>query len=255
MILIEEGDFQLGCDSCETSKPEKKVYLDSFFIDQFEISVIDYKKCVESKKCSEPDTYYCNTPQNNWLHKEERGDHPINCVNWQQAYDYCKAQNKRLPTEAEWEKAARGPTGNIYPWGMNWPNLEGVSGEYGNFNDESYKILESNLSLWSGLKNYNDGWPATSPRGLFEKDKSEYGVYDLMGNVIEFTDDWYSNDYNQKAKNKNPSGPKTGQEKTIKGGSYLSGKNTDMHLSFRRSTYQNTAIEHIGFRCAKSLKK
>lgn len=123
MVHIPAGKFWMGCksdvdQSCEDDeKPGREVDLDAFRIDTYEVSVADYRQCVEAGACSEQNlTKYESCHWN----KSDRADHPINCVDWNQARSYCQWAEKRLPSEAEWEKAARGDDGRTYPWGNEW---------------------------------------------------------------------------------------------------------------------------------------
>jgi serine/threonine protein kinase len=123
MVLIPAGEFMMGCNETvdqqcyDHEKPSKEVYLDAFYIDKYEVTVAEYRRCGEAGKCSTQNL----TPYDscNW-NKAGRTNHPINCVDWNQAQAYCEWAGKRLPTEAEWEKAARGTDGRVYPWGNEW---------------------------------------------------------------------------------------------------------------------------------------
>ena len=156
------------CNSNE--KPGRQVEVESFQIDKTEVTVAAYRRCVDAGSCSQPDTdRSCN-----WR-ASGRGDHPINCVDWNQATTYCTWAGKRLPTEAEWEKAARGTDGRTYPWGNEW---------------------DARQAHASGTE---DGYERTAPVGSFPVGASLYGALDMVGNVWEWTADWYDKEQKYRA--------------------------------------------------------
>ncbi len=194
--------------------PGQAMHLQEFFIDRYEVSVNRYKKYLDSTQ-SNPPKYFDNP-------KFNQPEQPVVGVTWQEAVDYCAWEGKRLPTEAEWEKAARGTDGRRYPWG----------------ND--LDILRANV------RGKDDKFRYTSPVGQFPEGKSPYGVMDMAGYVFEWTYDWY--------------GPYPGSEqknemfgeifKVIKGGSWFS----DMDLArsaLRGKNMPNHRQNYVGFRCVK----
>jgi len=222
MVAIPAGDFFMGCNEAvdqqcnNDEKPGRQVYLDAFSIDKYGVTVADYRQCVEAGGCSLDGLtqyYSCN-----W---NERGrvNHPITCVDWNQARQYCQWAGKRLPTEAEWEKAARGPEGLVYPWGNQWDRSKA-----------------------------NVGGVGTVPVGSYPPGKS-YAVYDMAGNVWEWMADWYDGNYYKWAPSRNPKGPDSGQSRVLRGGSWL-----DAPRLARTATRNWDAPGHrfaIGFRCAQ----
>ena len=146
-------------------------------------------------------------------------------VSWKEAVAYCKWSGKRLPTEAEWEKAGRGKRPINYPWGDSLPDSEKL-----NYNEEKMK---------------------TTPVGSYEKGKSDYGVYDLSGNVSEWVHDWHYPEYYLFSPKENPQGPEKGQYKIIRGGNWRN-KGNDVDLTYRNATTPNMRNDTVGFRCAKN---
>lgn len=146
--------------NCHGDERGRTIELPTFLIDRTEVTVGQYSACVEAGACSAPNTRNdCN------FGASGRRDHPVNCVDWEQARAYCAWAGKRLPTEAEWEKAARGVDGRRYPWG-----------------DEGPTPTRANLS------GAHDGFSATSPVGRFLAGASPFGALDMLGNVSEWLD-------------------------------------------------------------------
>ena len=203
MVKVAAGPFSMGCNEkvdseCDPDeKPGRTVNLPTFFIDRTEVTVNAYAACVRAGKCSDHhldgvenpgrlafrQSTYCN-----WG-KARRGWHPINCVDWKQATEYCAWRGRRLPTESEWEKAARGVDARKYPWG----NSGFGSREVANIADETAKRA---FSEWTIARGYDDGFEGTSPVGTFPVGVSPYGALDMAGNVWEWTLDWYSRERN-----------------------------------------------------------
>ena len=254
VVYIEKGDFIIGSTSKQVEKafelcrefgckrswvedeqPPRVVYLDSFWIDRFEVTVADYEKCVKAGECTLPGSFYnCNWQQ------AGRENHPINCVNWYQADSYCKWVGKRLPTEAEWERAARGANGGIYPWG-NVYRFDAA-----NYCDQLCEESRSDPSR-------SDGFPTTAPVGSFLAGASECGAMDLAGNVWEWTSDWYREDYYRDIGVSNPENDRPKIYKSVRGGgwNYWPGA-----LRSSNREWDKPEIQDIGngFRCVKEEK-
>jgi sulfatase modifying factor 1 len=159
MAKIPGGKLKMGRDDGKKSEaPAHEVTVKDFFIDTREVTVAAYRECVAAKKCPEPtDDEFCN------FHKKDRDNHPINCVDFKSAEAFCAFAGKRLPTEQEWERAARGDDGRKYPWGAEEPNMD--------------------LLCWKRLKEKLGTCEVSSrPKGA-----SPYGVLDMAGNVNEWT--------------------------------------------------------------------
>ena len=238
MVPVPAGEFMMGCNEevdsdCDADEsPYHKVYLDDYKIDKLEVTMDQYDECVKAGKCTAPNyddgNCYLSAQTNDQgvLPETFRGPHhPVVCVNWSQAKDYCASLGKRLPTEAEWEKAARGTDGRKYPWG----NDPISSKKYGNFGSDS-----------------------TMPVGSFPDGASPYGALDMQGNVAEWTADWFGDNYYSESPRENPQGPVSGDARVMRGGSY---DYTDSGLrnSFRSGTsYEPTnGVAHTGIRCVK----
>jgi hypothetical protein len=223
---------QTNCSSDE--KPYHKIFLSSYAIDKFEVTAEDFKKCIDSGFCNNEnmaqfssfeDSSNCNAGAPG---KEK---HPVKCVNWYGARRYCEWVGKRLPTEAEWEKAARGTDERIYPWGDEVPSCD-----YAIMLGESGSGCDTEDSFEVGSK---------------EIGKSYYGLYDMAGNVWEWVSDYYKSDYYAFHPFLNPIGPYFGNNKIMRGGGASS--NNDL-LSYKRQSVGPTSIaKYYGFRCAKSI--
>jgi formylglycine-generating enzyme required for sulfatase activity len=222
MVLVPAGEFTMGSTMGDDEKPVRRVYLNAFHVDKFEVTVGQYARYLEVTDMEEP-------PDWNIMNQPQHQRRPVVNVSWEDAVNYCKWAGKRLPTEAEWEKAARGTDGRIYPWGNEAPTR-----------------LHANY----GRKEW-DNHQALTPVGSFEEGKSPYGIYDMAGNAWEWVFDWYDHDYYIKGSKKNPIGPAKGDGKVVRGGSWL------YVPEFLRSAHRFDAqptnrLFGYGFRCART---
>ncbi len=258
MVLIPEGEFQMGSDAPEAAdneKPEHTVYVDAFYIDIHEVTVGEYTRFVEETG---------SNPLPLWASERSPTDnHPVVAVSWHDAMAYAKWVNKRLPTEAEWEKAARGGlSGEKYPWGNTDP--DGTQCNYAdkhtvdlvwNFDGEEQRIT------WAD-EDVDDGYLYNAPIGSFLP--NPYGLYDMAGNVWEWCLDEYVEDFYADSPRENPiagmdivdtidRSSSITSVRVIRGGSHASAasaiRSSQRHGNFPRREYND-----VGFRCVKPVK-
>jgi formylglycine-generating enzyme required for sulfatase activity len=211
MVRVPAGEFTMGSDSGRAvEKSVHRVYLDEFYIDKYEVTNEQYGQCVSAGPCSPNSKYDGFTDPRQ----------PVVGVDWNQATTYCSWAGKRLPTEAEWEKAARGTDGRTYPWG------EGIDCSRANYGDCKHG--------------------KTKPVGSYPSGASPYGAMDMAGNVWEWVADWYDANYYQSSPNRNP----TGQYRVLRGGSWdFNFRNVRTSLRFWvNPTYRYLSF---GFRCVR----
>ena len=231
MISIPSGHFLMGSPTLKgraDEKPQRKIFIDAFSIDAYEVTNERYLNFIHSTGRKEPPNPYSDGLLSNEKNIEKI---PVVQVTWYDAVDYCRWAGKRLPTEAEWEKAARGINGFIYPWGNNEPTHLKVN-------------FEKN---WSGTKTL---WPVGSNPAT----DSPFGVHDMAGNVREWVKDWYAPDYYQTGPTRIPPGPEEGILKVIKGGSWHSFKG-DIRPASRGKGGFALKTDGIGFRCVQPETK
>jgi formylglycine-generating enzyme required for sulfatase activity len=194
MALVPSGEFPMGNDSGEDNeKPAHPVDVNAFYMDKYELTVSRYVRFLKATGRKQPDL-------GNEVKLAREGNRPVAGVDWNDADSYCRWAGKRLPTEAEWEKASRGTDARLYPWGNEPPT-------YRRTNYDKSCIL---------CNPYED---MLQPIGSYEEGKSPYGLYDMLGNVQEWTADWYEEAYYARSPRRNPTGPAGGKEKVVRGGS------------------------------------
>jgi formylglycine-generating enzyme required for sulfatase activity len=224
MVLIPAGEFTMGSVGGDPDEqPVHKVYAGAFFMDKYQVTVSQYARFLEA-------THHDSPPEWTIMNKPANQNRPIANVDWAEADAYCKWAGKRLPTEAEWEKAARGTDGRTYPWGNEPPTR---------FHANAGKEVWGNHS-------------ALVPVGTLEEGKSPYGVYDMAGNVWEWVSDWYDQEYYQTSPPQNPSGPRKGSHKVVRGGSWGSGGILDLRSADRETHLPSFRGFGTGFRCARN---
>lgn len=230
MIKIPAGLFLRGSLPEAGRKdefPQQKIFLDDFLIDKYEVTNHQYTEFLVATGHREPLNIYGEVS----LSQEQGIDHlPVVQVSWNDAEDYCIWIGKRLPTEAEWEKAARGTDGRIYPWGNSPPTKD--------------------------LANYDREWDdgnAIELIGTLPGGGSPYGVQNMAGNVREWVQDWYAEDYYKESPERNPKGPDTGILKVVRGGSWHS-LEADIRTASRGKGGFALKTHGVGFRCARDVK-
>lgn len=228
MIVIARGEFTMGGKE-HADEPAHNVVLDAYAIDKYEVSNEKYKEFM--KATGHPAPAYWDDPRLNKL------NHPVVGVNWKDAIAFCKWEGKRLPTEAEWERAAKGPSGDAhYPW-------------------EGHDINPTKA-------NYGQNYGSTKPIDSFPEGVNGFGLYHMAGNVFEWVQDWYEPKYYKDSPALNPQGPdkgynfaNQGQVRVLRGGSWLAPE-TSLHTTHRfwNQPENNSYGVGLGFRCAKSME-
>ena len=256
MVLIPAGAFTMGSDQetalseCEkyfsgcnrdewylNESPVHEVTLNDFYMDMYEVTNGQYQECVAAGNCTPPRRNSSAT-RSAYYDNPEFAEYPVIWVDWDQAQAYCEWRGARLPTEAEWEKAARGTDARLYPWGNTFESGEG------NFCDTNCK------EPWAN-KNFDDGYADTSPVGSFTSGVSPYRLHDMGGNVNEWVADWYGADYYATSLLVNPHGPETGFRRSMRGGSFHT---PAQGLRTTARPLSDTSGDYIGFRCAVSVE-
>ncbi|MEP6959650.1 MAG: formylglycine-generating enzyme family protein, partial [Nitrospirota bacterium] len=223
MVLVPAGEFIMGSSTGDADEqPVRYVYVDAFYIDKHQLSAGEYAKFLEA-------TSHVAPPEWDIMRKSMHQKRPVVNVDWADADAYCKWADKRMPTEAEWEKAARGTDGRTYPWGNELPTQ---------FHANMKKEVWNNHVV-------------LTPVGLFEAGKSPYGIYDMAGNAWEWVSDWYDPNYYKAGSLRNPTGPSLGDYKVVRGGSWGSGPK-DLRSADREVHLPSFKGYGTGFRCAKT---
>lgn len=217
-VEIPAGIFVMGSDDGPSNEqPTHQVSVAAFFMDTTEVTVAAYQACVDAGVCRPGVSYldgsiYCNTGQ------VGRDDHPINCVSFGDASTYCAWVEKRLPTEEEWEYAARGTDGRVYPWGSG---------------------LVTDEPCWSGN---GEDRTSTCPIGSSRKDVSPFGVLNMSGNVIEWTASWYTVDYQSEPTDSFP---------VVRGGNFRATFYRTLRATWRAPDTNGSPLGTLGFRCVR----
>ena len=226
MVEIAEGLFTMGFDgtqALEDERPKHQVWLPVFFMDLHEVTTAQYTAFLAA-------THRLAPWQWSTVDLSQHGDRPVIGVDWSDADTYCRWKGKRLPTEAEWEKSARGTDGRLYPWGNRVPNKD-----------------LANFALGARFSYSQVLMPVQS----YEQGKSPYGLNHMAGNVWEWVQDWYAVNYYEISPERNPQGPEQGQFKVLRGGSW-----SDLPkylLTYGRFKLPpETRNSYTGFRCAQS---
>ena len=269
MILVPAGEFIMGSDADEIARlaikqalvedemPRHRVSLDTFYMDTYEVTNAHFQQFVHATgyrtQAEREDWGWADTGDEwgkvngaNWRAPlgpgssiAELEQHPVIQVSQEDAKAYCAWAGKRLPTEAEWEKAARGTDGRIYPWGDQF------DGTRLNFCDAHCQ------RSWQDQAS-NDGYRYTAPVGHSTGDKSPYGAYDMAGNVREWVADWYDKNYYKNSPTRNPPGPASGEQAVLRGGGWVNTAR-NVRVPFRSRLEPAHRYGYVGIRCAKTL--
>lgn len=225
MVSIPAGPFIRGTDHGGfDERPQRTLVLDAFAIDRYEVTNFQYQQFVDAtghRKSGPPSRYAKNMSKMRGLNQ------PVVYVSWDDAEAFCRWKAKRLPTEAEWEKAMRGTDGRLWPWG---------------------DVEQPNGANWARVQ---DGYDVAAPVGAVLTDASPYGVMDGAGNVMEWVGDWYAETYFKDAPEQNPQSPEYGTYRALRGGGYAT-TGADIRITSRSKMVQDFRDETIGFRCAVS---
>ena len=262
-VPVPGGPFFMGAEEgTPVERPVHQVTLAPFCMDRFEVTVAAYKDCSDKGECkragtmnawedisaSEAATF---DPLCNGRDPESRGRHPVNCVDWSMAEHYCEVGGGRLPTEAEWELAARGPDGRTYPWGdaPPGPQLLNACGPecvaWGKAHGQEERPMYAS----------SDGFATTAPVGSFPLGASRYGVEDIAGNVWEWVGDWYGSYANEGGlAQQDPHGPTEGTEKVVRGGAWNGADPAWVRPTFRFKSRPSHRSYGIGFRCVGPMR-
>ncbi len=249
MVYVSAGQFEMGSkDGDSDEQPAHTVTLDGFWIDRVEVTNAQFVAFlnVRGNQTEGGETWFDLEDEDclielvggEYRPKEGYADHPVIEVSWYGAEAYCKWAGGRLPTEAEWEYAARGPEGYTYSWGDVFDCTKG------NFDDET--II--NRYVVPGGEGC-DGFDRTAPAGSFPGGASWCGALDMSGNVWEWVNDWYVSDYYNRSPGENPPGPESGTSKVLRGGSWDVNSEYDLRAANRYSSGSSISYSYVGFRC------
>ena len=243
MARIPAGLFLMGSDrkadrnSYLPEYPQRKVHLDAYDIDKYEVTTIQYLRFVLAKDLP---------PLIDWRYdggnvQDTMVNHPVMHVSWADADTFCRWVGKRLPTEAEWEKAARGEDGRLYPWGNQPAGLSrsnfGRTGLSGPVRDRPERLLL---------------YPPIISVDKYDNAASPYGLFQAAGNVAEWVSDWYDATYYKTAPDRNPQGPEKGTQKSFRGGGWID-STPSVRVAQRNGADPTTKMNWLGFRCARDV--
>jgi serine/threonine-protein kinase len=257
MAMIRAGTFIMGNTNGAKNEDHQVVILSPYWIDITEVTVQSYQWCVILGGCPEvPVTV--NGPDGTersdlsaLCNHADRPNHPVNCVAWDQANAYCAWLGKRLPTEAEWEFAARGVDRRPFPWGVQAPDATHLNACGPECVERAQTRLWNERAMMIPMSPVRDRWPTTAPVGSFPEGASPFGVFDMAGNVMEWTADW-SGPYSSVPVT-NPTGSQVNRwTRVVRGGGWMANKDDDVRTTTRTPVYPQQRSSEIGFRCARS---
>ena len=244
-VFVPEGSFLMGSpdgdpDVFPHERPQHSVWLGSFWIDQTEVTNAMYARCVAEGTCQPPRSTAANT-YGTYYGNPVYDRYPVIWVDWSQAQTYCQWAGRRLPTEAEWEKAARGTGGGYYPWGDE-PVSQAMLAEFEDVSDSCAR------AHYGACEPYRD----TALVGERTAGVSPYGALDMAGNVWEWVGDWYAVDYYQHSTDSDPRGPEQGTQRVLRGGSFAANFSRDLRSAHRYPMDPDQTIYGFGIRCAET---
>jgi iron(II)-dependent oxidoreductase len=233
LLAIPGGTFEMGCGPsdvpCDADNPPHEVTISAFEMEATEVTVAAYTECVDAGACSEASGPDCN------YGVITMAEHPINCVTWQQAADYCAWKGRRLPTEAEWEYAATGGADRPYPWGSAAASCERA---------HMFQQIEQ-------MGDYGCMTGTTAAVGSYPNGASPFGMLDMAGNVEEWVADWYAEDYYASSPASDPQGPSDGTQRVHRGGDLYDASPLNLRVFERWHSDPTLAATERGFRCAR----
>ena len=241
MVLIPGGEFTMGDDAGGIgAKPAHQISLDAYYIDIHEVTNADYFAFWTAdggeRSKHTPVSYGEAVGLGDWPEiAQSKPNYPVVGISWAAADAYAKWANKRLPTEAEWEKASRGTDERVWPWG--------------NAFFVSIRGANVHANVWNGRDGYDN---VLAPVGKFPTGASPYGVYDMGGNVWEWVADWFSESYYYRSPSENPAGPDVGSRRVVRGGSWANGPQLARCIT-RMGHHPAVGTSFIGFRLAKDI--
>jgi len=242
LVTVPAGKFRMGSEPGQdpyfwgAEGPAHNVTLKTFALYKTEVTNAMYQKCAADKACPRPANYTSET-RKDYYTNPEYANYPVVNVSWVGAVSYCKWAGARLPTEAEWEKAARGTDGRLFPWGSALPSASLLN------------YCDTNCPLGGGDKSQDDGYRDTAPVGNYPEGASPYGALDMAGNVWEWVRDFFSAGYYQVSPLENPTGPASGKGHVIRGGSFANPAEALRDVA-RVGRVADDTEAGLGFRCA-----
>jgi len=241
MVYVPSGEFRMGSppgEGDEDEHPQRSVHLNGFWMDKAEVTNAEYARFLTATGHPAPSFFYQHWNHSRYTHPHQ----PVVGVSWDDAAAYAEWAGKRLPTESEWEKAARGPDGRRYPWGSEW---DIQTTRRCNFSDCNDPVARSSSTI-------DDGYGYPAPVGSYPRGASPYGCLDMAGNVWEWCADWYDAAYYTYGETYNPKGPPTGIYRVVRGGCWLYDA-PYLRGAARDSAYPSCRdFNYGGFRCVKS---
>jgi formylglycine-generating enzyme required for sulfatase activity len=245
LVYVPGGEFVMGAasadpDALEREKPAHSVVLDGYWIDSTEVTNAMYAGCVADGGCS-PQTEDTSFSRSAYANESTCAGYPVVHVTWQQADDYCLWAGRRLPTEAEWEKAARGTDGRLFAWGDQAPS------------DAMANLCGSECRMEPRDRAIDDGFLDTAPVGHFAQDVSPFGAFDLTGNVAEWVADRGQEGYYAVSPAENPTGPAAGDTRVFRGAAF-NVIGSGARLTFRSFLLPSASSDSLGFRCAIAVE-